>query len=208
MLKVGLTGGIATGKSYVAALLKEFGCRVADADLIARQVVEPGQPAYDEIITEFGAEILDASGAIDRAKLGTIVFADQARRLKLNAIVHPRVLETQDQWLTAIAEKEPDAIAVVDAALMIESGGYRRFDKLIVVYCETELQIERLMFRNQLSREEALRRINSQMPTEEKLKYADYTINTSLGFEDTKQQVLLIFEQLRREQQLKDLRQA
>jgi dephospho-CoA kinase len=200
MLKVGLTGGIASGKSYVTGLLKELGCEVTDADLIARRVVEPGQPAYHDVVREFGAGILDADGALDRAKLGAIVFADSARRARLNAIVHPRVIAAQDEWLAEVGRRDPRAVAVVDAALMIEAGAHRRFDKLIVVYCEPELQLARLMARDGLSREEALRRINAQMPASEKLKYADYTINTSSGFEDTRRQVEAIYERLRREQ--------
>jgi dephospho-CoA kinase len=200
MLKVGLTGGIASGKSYVTGRLKELGCEVTDADLIARRVVEPGQPAYHDVIREFGAGILDADGALDRAKLGAIVFADSARRARLNAIVHPRVIAAQDEWLAEVGRRDPRAVAVVDAALMIEAGAHRRFDKLIVVYCEPELQLARLMARDGLSREEALRRINAQMPASEKLKYADYTINTSSGFEDTRRQVEAIYERLRREQ--------
>lgn len=201
MLKVGLTGGIASGKSYVTGLLKELGCEVTDADLIARRVVEPGQPAYHDIIREFGAGILDADGAIDRMKLGAMVFADAARRARLNAIVHPRVIAAQDEWLAEVGRRDPQAVAVVDAALIIEAGAHQRFDKLIVVYCEPEIQLTRLMARNQLSREEALKRINAQMPTSEKLKYADYTINTSSDFEDTRRQVEAVYERLRREQE-------
>lgn len=208
MFKVGLTGGIATGKSFVTAQLKALGCEVVDADVIARRVVEPGEPAYHDIVREFGVEVLDAQGTIDRAKLGAIVFADAERRARLNAIVHPRVLAAQDAWLTEVERRDPHAIAVVDAALMIEAGGYKRFDKLIVVYCEPEVQLKRLMARNNLSREEALKRINAQMPTSEKLKYADYTVDTSLGFEDTARQVKLLYEQLRRAAQCSEARRG
>jgi dephospho-CoA kinase len=199
MLKVGLTGGIATGKSYVTGLLKELGCEVADADVIARRVVEPGRPAFFEIVREFGEGVLDAGGAIDRAKLGAVVFAQPERRARLNAIVHPRVFEAQDAWLAEVAGRDPQAVAVVDAALMIESGGYKCFDKLVVVYCEPEIQLARLMDRNRLSREDALSRINAQMPTAEKLKYADYALDTSRGFEDTRRQVRAFYEELRRD---------
>jgi dephospho-CoA kinase len=199
MLKVGLTGGIAVGKSFVTAQLKALGCEVADADVIARRVVEPGEPAYDDIVREFGDGVLDANGAIDRAKLGAIVFADAERRARLNAIVHPRVLAAQEEWLDQVAQRNPRAIAVVDAALMIESGGYKRFDKLVVVHCEPEIQLARLMERNRMTREEALKRINAQMPTAEKLKYADYALDTSQGFEETARRVKLLYEELRRD---------
>ncbi len=196
MLKVGLTGGIATGKSYVVSVLRELGCEVLDADSTAREVVEPGQPAFNEIVSHFGDEILGQDGKLDRAKLGAIVFADVGKREKLNAIVHPRVFELQARWLAEVAERDPQAIAIVDAALMIETGSYRHFDKLIVVYCDPEIQSQRLMFRNRLSRDEALARISAQMPSAEKLKYADFTINTSLGLEDTRQQVEALYPRL------------
>lgn len=198
MFKIGLTGGIATGKSYVISVLRELGCEVLDADLTAREVVEPGQPAFNEIVNHFGREILSPDGTLDRAKLGAAIFALPAQREKLNAIVHPRVFEAQERWLAEIANRNPQPIAIIDAALMIETGSYRRFDKLIVVYCEPEIQIERLMARNNFSREEALARISAQMPSAEKLKYADFTINTSLGFEDTRRQVEALYSQLRK----------
>jgi dephospho-CoA kinase len=198
MLKVGLTGGIATGKSYVIAVLRELGCEAIDADSIAHQVIEPGRPAYHDIVNHFGRAVLNEDGAINRAALGGIVFADQAQREKLNSIVHPRVYEAQAEWLAEIARRDPDAIAVIDAALMIETGSYRRFDKLIVVYCEPELQLRRLVERNNLTREQAMARISAQMSSEEKLKYADYAINTSNGFEDTRRQVERVYDELRK----------
>jgi len=202
MLKVGLTGGIATGKSHVTGLLRELGCAVMDADVVAHQVIEPGQPAYQEIVNEFGPEVLSDSGAIDRARLGAIVFADSSRLKRLNAIVHPRVMEAQERWLAEVAARNPQAIAVVDAALLIEAGAYRRFDKVVVVFCEPELQLERLVKRNRLTREAAVARMAAQMPTEEKLRYADYAINTSGGFEDTRRQVQELYHELRRQQGL------
>lgn len=199
MLKVGLTGGIACGKTYVADLLRDLGGEVTDADVVARAVVEPGQPAYSDIVKEFGYEILAADGTIDRAKLGALIFADEQLRLKLNAIVHPRVQAAQMQWMDEIAQRKPQAIAITDAALMIESGGYKRFDKIIVVHCAPEIQLERLMTRNQLSRAEAMKRIAAQMPSTEKLKYADYLIDTSGGFVATKQQVIKLYTELRKQ---------
>lgn len=199
MLKVGLTGGIATGKSYVTQLLRQLGCEVVDADVIAHQVIEPGQPAHQEIVSEFGSEVVGENGVIDRARLAAIVFADPARRQRLEAIVHPRVKEAQERWLAEVAARNPEAIAIVDAALLIEAGAYRHFDKVVVVYCEPQLQLERLMKRNQLTRQEALSRISSQMPAAEKLKYADYVINTSGSFAETRQQVLALYQELRRQ---------
>jgi len=196
MLKVGLTGGIATGKSYVLGVLGELGCEVLDADLTARAVVEPGRPAFDEIVAHFGSEIVGPEGRLDRAKLGAIVFSDTGQREKLNSIVHPKVYEAQGRWLAEIEGRNPNAIAVIDAALLIETGSYRRFDRLIVVHCEPQIQLERLMARNHLSREEAMARIAAQMPSAEKLKYADYSIDTSLGFDDTRRQVEAVFKQL------------
>ncbi len=196
MLKIGLTGGIATGKSYVLGILRDFGCEVIDADAVAHRVIEPGRPAYHELIGHFGQGIIAADGTIDRAKLGATVFADKSRREKLNSIVHPRVYEWQARWLAEVEQRNPAAITVVDAALMIETGSYRRFDKLIVVHCEPNLQLERLMVRNNLTREEAMARISAQMPSSEKLKFADYAIDTSSGFEDTRRQVEAVYSEL------------
>ena len=197
MLKVGLTGGIAVGKSYVLGVLRELGCEVSDADTLAHQAVEPGKPAYQDIVNEFGRAVLNEDGTINRAALGGLVFTDAAKRESLNAIVHPRVFEAQAEWLAAVAARDPHAIAVLDAALMIETGSYKRFDKVVVVWCEPALQLERLMARNNLPRAQAEARIAAQMPSAEKLKYADIAINTSLGFEDTRQQVEALYAQLR-----------
>ena len=197
MLKVGLTGGIASGKSYVLGLLRDYGCETLDADLTAHRVMEPGQPAHAAIVAHFGSDILDSEGRIDRARLGPIVFADPNARATLNSIVHPRVYEAQTEWLESVARHNPQAIAVIDAALMIETGSWRRFDRIVVVYCRPEIQLERLMARNGLSRSAAEIRIASQMPTAEKLRYADFTIDTSEGFDDTRRQVLDLFTNLR-----------
>jgi dephospho-CoA kinase len=197
MLKIGLTGGIATGKSYVLSVLSELGCEVIDSDAVAHQVIEPGRPAYVDIIDHFGRDILNEDGSINRAALGAIVFSDKIARERLNAIIHPRVYEAQVEWFERTRQRNPMAIAVVDAALMIETGSYRRFDKIIVVYCDPELQLQRLTERNGFTREQAQTRISAQMPSEEKLKYADYSIDTSNGFEDTRRQVEKIYEELR-----------
>lgn len=196
MLKVGLTGGIATGKSYIVAVLRKLGCAVLDADVVARAVVEPGQPAYQDIINEFGAEVLNADSTINRPALGAIVFGDETKRLRLNAIVHPRVFEAQQVWIKDIAVRDPQAIVVIDAALMIETGSYKRFDKVVVAHCTPELQLARLMERNQLTQAQAAARIAAQMSSAEKLKVADYAIDTSLGFADTRRQVEAIYASL------------
>ena len=171
------------GKSFVSGVLVELGCRVLDADEIAREVVAPGSPALREVVGAFGAEILQSDGTLDRSKLGALVFADPDKRVSLNSILHPYIIAQQDQQLRKWETEEPNGIAVVDAALMIESGGYKRFDKLIVVHCRDEVQVQRVMARNNLSREEAEKRIGAQMSQTEKKKFADYLIDTSDGFE-------------------------
>ena len=197
MLKIGLTGSIAVGKSYVCEVFRGLGAFVSDADQTAREVVAPETKGWRLIIERFGSNILLPNNSIDRVKLGAIVFADAAQRQLLNSIVHPLVNEAQDEWLRTLERGNPGSIAIIDAALMIESGGYKRFDKLIVVWCEAETQIERLMARNDLNREAAIQRIRAQMPQEEKKSYADYTIDTSNGFEDTRRQTIEIFERLK-----------
>ena len=200
MLKVGLTGSIAVGKSFVVSVLAELGCITFDADKVAHSVMEPGRPAHQDIVREFGEAMLSKDGSIDRQKLGEVVFADDGRRKRLNAIVHPRVIEEQNALLQAAEARNPDGIAIIDAALMIESGGYKRFEKLIVVHCDRVTQIERLMHRNQIPREDAERRIAAQMSSEEKLRYADYAIDTSGTFESTRERVVAVYEELLRAQ--------
>jgi len=197
MLKVGLTGSIAVGKSFVLDVLRELGARTIDADLIAREVVGPGTDGLKAVTTEFGEDVLKPDGSLDRAKLGATVFADETKRQKLNSILHPFIIERQDEIMRQWERETPDAIVVVDAALMIESGGYKRFDKLIVVHCQPEIQLQRLMKRDNLSREDAERRTRAQMSQEEKTKYADFLIETSGSFEETRIQVQRIFDQLK-----------
>lgn len=196
MLKVGLTGSIAVGKSFVCNVFSELGCDVLDADRTARDVVLPGTAGLKRVVEYFGDEILKENGELDRAKLGAIVFADREKLKVLNSIVHPLVFEAQDRWLAEKEIEHPDRIAIVDAALMIESGGYKRFTKLVVVWCEPAIQLERLMARDAVSEAEALRRIGAQMPQAEKKKYADLLIDTSNGHEDTRRQATEIFERL------------
>jgi dephospho-CoA kinase len=200
VLKVGLTGSIAVGKSFVCECFRELGCHVLDADKTAREVVEPGTEGLKQVIGEFGAGILDASGALDRKKLGAIVFPNGAKRQRLNSIIHPLVIEKQNEWIANLERTDPDGIAIVDAALMIESGGYKRFDKLIVVWCEPDIQLSRLMDRDGLSRAEAAGRISAQMTQDEKKTYADILIDTSNGFEEARRQVLEVFTSLKASQ--------
>ena len=199
MLLVGLTGSIAAGKSFVSGVLAELGCRVLDADETAREVVEPGSPALREVIAGFGDSVIKGDGTLDRAALGALVFADADKRAKLNSILHPFIIAQQDQRLREWEAVDPDGIAVVDAALMIESGGYKRFDKLIVVHCRADVQLERLMTRDKLNRAEAERRIAAQMPQEEKKKFADYLIDTSDGFEPARRSAVAVYGKLRQD---------
>lgn len=198
MLKVGLTGSIAVGKTFVCEVFEELGAFVLDADITAREVVQPGSEGLRQIVENFGEEVLQPIGELDRVKLGEIVFSDEQKRQLLNSIVHPLVIEKQNDWLKVKENADPEAICIVDAALMIESGGYERFDKLIVVWCNSVIQLERLMLRNNLSEQEALKRINSQMPQEEKKLYADFLIDTSQGFDSAREQTFEVFEQLQK----------
>jgi len=200
MLRVGLTGSIGVGKSFVAGVLAELGCHLLDADVTAREVVAPTSVALEKVVAEFGADVLQSNGALDRTKLGNLVFSDPGRRATLNSILHPYIIARQDELMREWEAVSPNGIAVVDAALMIESGGYQRFDKLIVVHCSPEIQIQRVMSRNNFSREEAEQRIAAQMSQDEKKKFADYLIDTSDGFDDTRRQTERVYAAL-----LKDL---
>ena len=198
MLRVGLTGSIAVGKSFVTSVFAELGCHVLDADQTAREVVAPGATGLKAVAAAFGEEVLTPDGTLDRERMASIVFADEAQRQRLNHILHPFIIARQDEILRDWERVDPDGIGIVDAALMIESGGYKRFDKLIVVHCRPEVQLERLMLRNNLPLAEAERRIASQMPQEEKQKYADYLIDTSDGFEPTRKRTIEVYNELRR----------
>jgi dephospho-CoA kinase len=200
MLSVGLTGGIATGKTAVVAMLRELGCRVLEADKIAHQMIEPDGPAYEEVVREFGNEILTAEGLVDRRKLGTIVFADPARLAHLNAIVHPPVLAEQSRQLDAIRQADPHAIAVVEAALLIEAGFDKKLEYIVVTWCTPEQQLERLTATGTgrgLSVQQARQRIAAQMPVEEKRRRADTVIDCSGTLEHTRAQVIALFAKLK-----------
>ena len=187
------------GKSLVSGVLAELGCRVLDADETAREVVAPGSPALLEVIAKFSESVIKGDGTLDRVALGALVFADTGKRSILNSILHPYIIAQQDQRLREWEALDPDGIAIVDAALMIESGGYKRFDKLIVVHCRTDVQLERLMSRDNLNLAEAERRIAAQMPQEEKKKFADYLIDTSDGFEAARRRAVDVYGKLREE---------
>jgi dephospho-CoA kinase len=198
MLRVGLTGSIAVGKSFVTGVLAGLGCHVADADALAREVVEPGTEGLRRVAEEFGPGVLREDGTLDRAALGALVFKDGAKRARLNALLHPLIMAGQDELLNRWEAEDPRGVGVVDAALLIESGGYKRFDKVVVVHCRPEVQLERLMRRNSLSREEAEARVAAQLPQEEKLRHADFTIDTSGTFDETRARVVEVYEELRR----------
>jgi dephospho-CoA kinase len=196
MLRVGLTGGLASGKSYVGRCLVEFGCRLIRADDLGHQVLHPGGAAYDAVVAEFGAGILDAEGVIDRKRLAAQVFDSPERLRRLTDLVHPAVWELEAKWMEEVAREVPDGVAVVEAAILIETGSYKRFDKLVVAVCTPQQQIDRAMKRDCMSREEALARLNRQMPLEEKRKYADYIVDTSGTKEHTREQTREVFRSL------------
>jgi dephospho-CoA kinase len=196
MLRLGLTGGIASGKSAVSAMLREMGFAVLDADSLAHKLIEPGQPAYDEVLREFGPSITGASGRIDRAKLSAIVFADRAKLDRLNAIVHPRVAEVIFSQFEVWRRSGVRDAVFVEAALLIESGIHKQLDGLVVAWCNPEQQLERLLARG-LSETEARRRIATQLPVEDKLRLAAEKIDCSGSLEETRRQVEALAVKLR-----------
>jgi len=197
MLRVGLTGGIATGKSTVGAMFVELGCHLIESDQITHQLFEPGQAVHAAVVKQFGNRVLALDGTIDRRILGDIVFKDPQARAKLNSLVHPAITQRQQEWLNDMKAQDPHGIAIVDAALMIEVGTYKNYDKVIVVTCSPEIQRERLRARSALSEEKIESRIRSQMANEEKAKYADFVIDNSGSVESTRVQVETVYQQLR-----------
>jgi len=197
MILVGLTGGVACGKSSVARLFQDCGAILIDADVLARALVEPGKPAFKAIVKAFGNKVLAADGTLNRAALATLVFRSPAKLKTLNAIVHPRVAREQAKLVRAIQAQEPEAVIIYDAPVLFEAGAHRRMDKIIVVSADEQTQITRLRNRNHLSKAEALRRIRSQMPLERKIKLADYVIDGTLSYEQTKHEVERIFAELK-----------
>jgi len=195
-LLVGLTGGIATGKSTVSALLRQLGCEIIDADLLAREVVEPGRPAWTTIVAEFGQDVVTGDGALDRKKLGALVFANPERRRRLEAITHPAIRERFQARLDELAEHGFTGIVVFDAAVMIESGNYKNMDRLVVVVTDEPTQMARLRGRDGTDDAEGRRKIASQMPLSEKAKLADYVIDNSGDRHATAEQVRRVFAAL------------
>lgn len=196
MLKVALTGGIACGKSTVASMLRDLDCPVLAADPLGHELLEPGQSAYDEVVREFGNGIVTAGDKVDRAKLGAIIFADPAKRARLNQILHPRILDVVLKWFAALDRPGGPELAVVEAALIIEAGFNDYLDKIIVCWCSPSQQIERLRERG-LSLEHAQQRIAAQMPMEEKRALADEVIDCSGALEVTEQRVKQVVTKLK-----------
>jgi dephospho-CoA kinase len=197
MLRIGLTGGLASGKTFVGHALVELGCHLIEADELGHQVLMPGAEAYDPVVNEFGDEILDEDRHIIRRKLGALVWDQPERLAKLNGFVHPAVIARQQRIIAEITQRDPAAIVVVEAAILVETGSYRRFDRLIVVVCTFEQQVERAMRRGAYSRQEVLARLNRQLPLEEKVRVADYVIDTSGAKEQTLEQVKSVYGSLR-----------
>lgn len=194
----GLTGGAASGKSTVAAMFADLGARVIDADRVAHEVIRSPLPAYHEIVREFGFEILDSQGEIDRKRHAAIVFADPEKLKILNAIVHPRVMERIEHLAEGFLLADPKAVVLVDAALLYEAGYADRFRNIIVAWCRPEQQLERLMARMRLTRDEAELRIAAQMPAEEKRRRADFVIDCSGSLDGSRAQVQAVYLDLQR----------
>jgi len=197
MLRVGLTGGIASGKSTVGRMLGELGCRVIDSDRITRQLFEAGSPVNAAVAEAFGPRVVASDGTIDRKILGELVFENTELRQKLNSIVHPAINQRQSEFLAQAAAEDSHAIGIVEAALIVEVGTYRNYDKVIVVTCSPKIQRERLRERSGLTPQQIETRIASQMPLEEKIKVADFVIDNSGDIGKTRQQVEEVYRQLR-----------
>lgn len=208
MLKVGLTGGIACGKSIVGEMFAKLGARVIQADVISHALMQPGEPVYEEVVQRFGREILDADGSINRPRLAEMAFgapgsSAPSRIRELNSIVHPAVIRSQEEWMDEVGRQNPAAVAIVEAALIIEAGAANRFDKLIVVTCGKEARVQRFAARMKISLEaaqaEVTRRLSAQLTEEEKIKAADFVIDNSGSLDATEAQVRQIWQTLDRE---------
>lgn len=195
-MTVGLTGGIASGKSLVAGELKRLGAHIVDADLVSREVVRPGTRAHGEIVEAFGPGVLLENGEIDRKRLGEIVFSDPVKLEMLNSITHPRIRERIRELVSGIERVDPSGLIVVDAALLIEGGLYREMTKVVVVYADELKQAERLVKRDGLTPGEAKKRIASQMPLKEKREYADYVIDNNGEPGETLERVRRVYREL------------
>lgn len=202
MLHVGLTGGLASGKSLVGRALEDLGCFLIEADELGRQVIDQGGETYEAVVAAFGKEILNPDGSINRRRLAKIVFADHPdapqQLARLNALVHPPVKVREKVLVAEFAREHPDGIAVTEAAILVETGSYKDYDRLIVAVCRPEQQIERAMERDGASREEVLNRLRRQMPLDDKMKYADFVIDTSGSKENTILQTRTVHDALRR----------
>ena len=193
--KVGLTGGIATGKTYVATRLREAGVPIVDADVLAREVVAPGSPALTAIRKRFGPDAVRRDGTMDRIRVGQIVFKDKRARLDLEAIIHPAVVKAINDFFAALPKRTPFAVA--DIPLLFETGRDKEFDAVVVVACPREMQLTRMMERNKLSKEDAERRLAAQLPIDQKIKKATYVIKTDGTFDDTNAQIDALVAALR-----------
>ena len=201
LLKVGLTGGIASGKSVVSEMFAALGAYVVQADAISHRLMQPGEPVYHEVVRCFGRGILNPDGTVNRPMLAQAAFGDPPRVEELNRIVHPAVVEEQDRWMEEVGSRDPSAITMVEAALILEAGAANRFDCLVVVTCRPEQRVERWARRTrtdiETARAEVIRRMAAQWPDEEKIKVADYVIDNSGSLDETQGQVRVIFESLR-----------
>lgn len=189
MLRVGLTGGLATGKSFVGRLLAALGCHLLQADQIGHELLQPDGDAFAAVVGEFGASILAPDGSIDRRRLGAVVFGNPERLATLNGLIHPHVVKREEAWLHEVESADPQGIAVVEAAILVETGSFRRFQKLILTVCSEAEQIRRAMDRDHLTEAEVRDRLMRQMPLAEKRKYADFIIDTSGAKSRTEEQV-------------------
>jgi dephospho-CoA kinase len=196
-LLVGLTGGMGSGKTTVGNLFKAMGAYVLDADEISRSLVEPGKPSWREIVDLLGNGIVKEDQTLDRRKIAEIVFKDLEKKKALEAVLHPRVIEEEQVRYKEIVKKDPEALVIIDAALLIESENYRKVDKVIVVACDEETQLSRIMAKKVFSREDAERRLRQQMPLEEKIKFADFVLHNNSGMSELKKNVEALYHQLR-----------
>ena len=196
MLHVGLTGNISCGKSHAAQVFAELGAHVIDADALVHQLLSPGSATHQRVIDQFGAAILSPDGTVDRKALGAIVFSDPEKRAILNGVVHPEVRNEVTRRIAALETTGEEGIIMVDAALMIETGSYRSYDRLVVVTCDPGLQLHRLIVRDGLTKEQARARIAAQLPSAEKVKLAHYVVETSGSFRETREQIEAVYRGL------------
>jgi dephospho-CoA kinase len=196
MVKVGLTGGIASGKSIVCDIFSRLGARVLDADILAREAVKPGRPAWIHLRETFGPEFFHPDGSLDRRSLRRLVFRDPEKRRQLNEIVHPDVMRAVREWLEAMGRREPHAVFLVDIPLLVEVGAVKGFDRVVLVFAKEEIQLARLMKRDGLSLEEAREALEAQMPLREKLAFADYVIDNNGNLEETQLQTEAVWWEL------------